>query len=219
MRLFKKLLMISRRGIIFIILIPIFLGCSGQNNKIINIVFDKPPTLKKEQEFISNISSLALNKNLSKFLKDQNWINSFLIKKHAFKPIEIFIETKEPQYIWREKFYLDKDLSKFLYFEEHPHLLHLYMPIEMVGEWLKVQDQIYQAVEAFNLEISSVTYTEAEGWYFQSKNNLRVNLGSNLSSKVFKKLLLTLKYIFEKNLTPSIIDLRYEDGAALNYGK
>ena len=219
MRLFKKLSMISRREIIFIILIPIFLGCSGQNNQKINIVFDKPPTLKKEQEFISNISSLALNKNLSKFLKDQNWVNSFLIKKHAFDPIEIFIETREPKYIWREKFYLDKDLSKFLYFGEHPNLLHLYMPIGMVDEWLKVQDQIYQAVEAFSLEISSVTYTEAEGWYFQSKNNLRVNLGSDLSSKVFKKLSLTLKYIFEKNLTPSIIDLRYEDGAALNYGK
>ena len=27
------------------------------------------------------------------------------------------------------------------------------------------------------------------------------------------------KYIFENNLTPSIIDLRYRDGAALNYGK
>ncbi len=39
------------------------------------------------------------------------------------------------------------------------------------------------------------------------------------NSKVFEKLSLTLKYIFEKNLTPSIIDLRYKDGAALNYGK
>ena len=112
MRLFKKLSMISRREIIFIILIPIFLGCSGQNNQKINIVFDKPPTLKKEQEFISNISSLALNKNLSKFLKDQNWVNSFLIKKHAYEPMEIFIETREPKYIWREKFYLDNDLSR-----------------------------------------------------------------------------------------------------------
>ena len=35
----------------------------------------------------------------------------------------------------------------------------------------------------------------------------------------FDELSLTLKYIFEKNLTPSIIDLRYRDGAALNYGK
>ena len=34
-----------------------------------------------------------------------------------------------------------------------------------------------------------------------------------------KKLSLTLKHIFEKNLTPSIIDLRYKDGVALNYGK
>ena len=44
-------------------------------------------------------------------------------------------------------------------------------------------------------------------------------MGSNLSYKTFEKLSLTLKYIFEKNLTPSIIDLRYKDGAALNYGK
>jgi hypothetical protein len=48
---------------------------------------------------------------------------------------------------------------------------------------------------------------------------LQIKLGSDLSSKVLEKLSLTLKYIFEKNLTPSIIDLRYRDGAALNYGK
>ena len=48
---------------------------------------------------------------------------------------------------------------------------------------------------------------------------MRINMGSDLSYKIFKKLSLTLKYIFEKNLTPSIIDLRYKDGAALNYGK
>ena len=63
-----------------------------------------------------------------------------------------------------------------------------------------------------------MSYTKAEGWYFYTKNNVRINLGSKLTSKVNKKLSLTLKYIFEKNLTPSIIDLRYKDGAALNYG-
>ena len=44
-------------------------------------------------------------------------------------------------------------------------------------------------------------------------------MGSDLSNQIFEKLSLALKYIFEKNLTPSIIDLRYRDGAALNYGK
>ena len=112
-----------------------------------------------------------------------------------------------------------KNLSKFLYFGEHPDLLHLYTPIELVAEWLIVEKQIYEVAEAFNLKISSVTYTEAEGWYFKTRDNLRINMGSNLSYKTFEKLSLTLKYIFEKNLTPSIIDLRYRDGAALNYGK
>ena len=44
-------------------------------------------------------------------------------------------------------------------------------------------------------------------------------MGSDLSIKIIEKLSLALKYIYEKNLTPSIIDLRYRDGAALNYGK
>ena len=69
-------------------------------------------------------------KNLSEFLNNQNWINSFLIKKNAFKPLQIFIESKEPKYIWQEQFYLDKNLSKFLYFGEHPDLLHLYTQLK-----------------------------------------------------------------------------------------
>ena len=52
-----------------------------------------------------------------------------------------------------------------------------------------------------------------------TKSNLQIKLGSDLSSEALEKLPLALKYIFEKNLTPSIIDLRYKDGAALNYGK
>ncbi len=93
------------------------------------------------------------------------------------------------------------------------------MPIEFVDEWLEVEEEIYGVTTAYNLKIFSVSYSEAEGWYFKTRNNLQIKLGSDLSSKVFEKLSLTLKYIFEKNLTPSIIDLRYKDGAALNYGK
>jgi hypothetical protein len=48
---------------------------------------------------------------------------------------------------------------------------------------------------------------------------LQIKLGSNLTSQSLEKISSTLKYIFENNLTPSIIDLRYRDGAALNYGK
>ena len=209
----------NRTGLIFLFLITFLLSCSGNKNEKILIVFEKPPTLKKSQELVLNLSSDTPNKNLSKFLNNQNWINSFLIKKHAFKSLEIFIDSKEPKYIWQENFYLDARLSKFSYFGEYPDLLHLDMPIEFVEEWLRVEEEIHALTSAFQLKISSISYSEPEGWHFTTKNNLQIKLGSDLSSEVLEKLQLTLKYIFEKNLTPRIIDLRYRDGAALNYGK
>ena len=209
----------NRTGLIFLFLTTFLLSCSGDKNEKILIVFEKPPTLKKSQELVLNLSSDTPNKNLSKFLNNQNWINSFLIKKHAFKSLEIFIDSKEPKYIWQENFYLDARLSKFSYFGEYPDLLHLDMPIEFVEEWLRVEEEIYALTSAFKIKISSISYSEPEGWHFTTKNNLQIKLGSDLSSEVQQKLALTLKYIFENNLTPSIIDLRYRDGAALNYGK
>ena len=211
--------MLTRRALLLLILIPIFFGCSGGTNQKVIIVFEKPPTLKQEQELVLNLSSQTSKKNLSKFLNNQNWIKSYLIKKNAFKPLELFIETKEPKYIWQDRFYLDAEFTKFLYFGEYPELLHLFIPIELVEKWSQVEDEIYSVLQIHSIKILSVSYTEAEGWYFNTTNKLQINLGSDLSSDVFKKLSLTLKYIFEKNLTPSIIDLRYKDGVALNYGK
>ena len=214
-----KLLMLKFRFLLVFLLVNIILGCSDISNQKTIVFFENPQFLEQEENLLIALGDINSHKNLYKFLNNQNWINSFLIKKNLFKPLEIFIESKEPKYIWQEKFYLDKNLSKFLYFQEHPDLLHLNTPIELVAEWLKVEKQFYEVTEAFNLKISSVSYTEAEGWYFKTRNNLRINMGSDLSIKIFEKLSLALKYIYEKNLTPSIIDLRYRDGAALNYGK
>ena len=214
-----KLSMLKARFFLLFLIANISFGCSEISSQKTIVFFENPQFLKQEEDLLITLEDINSYEDLSKFLHNQNWINSFLIKKSFFKPLKIFIESKEPKYIWQEKFYLDESLSKFLYFEEHPDLLHLNTPIELVDEWLKVEKQFYEVTEAFNLKISSVTYTEAEGWYFKTRDNLRINMGSNLSYKTFEKLSLTLKYIFEKNLTPSIIDLRYKDGAALNYGK
>ena len=93
------------------------------------------------------------------------------------------------------------------------------MPIELVDQWLQFEDQFYALTQSYNLKIYSVTFNESEGWFFHTETNLRVNLGTELSQVLLEKFSLSLKYIFEKNLTPSIIDLRYKNGAALNYGK
>ena len=219
MILCKKLLMLSKRGLVFLVLMPILFGCSGNKNQKVVIIFENQPTLKKAQELVFSLPSNSSYKDLSKFLHKQNWIDTFLIKKHALKPLKIFIDSKEPKYIWKENFYLDASLTKFLYFDEYPDLLHLDMPIEIVDEWLEFEQEIFALTTAYNYKISSISYSDAEGWRFTTKSNLQIKLGSDLSSEVQQKLALTLKYIFENNLTPSIIDLRYKDGAALNYGK
>ena len=208
------------KGMIFSFLfIPIFFSCSNTNNEKIKIFFEKPPNLVQEQKLVLTLSDDPSKKNLLAILNNQNWIESFLIKKSLFQPTEIFIATKEPKYIWQEKFYLDSNLTMFLYSGEYPNLLHLDIPLDLVDEWLQFENELFSLVTVYNLTIFSVSYSKSEGWFFHTKNNIRINLGSDLTSKVSNKLSLTLKYIFEKNLTPSIIDLRYKDGAALNYGK
>ena len=197
----------------------LFYGCSNSNSDKLIISFESQPTLQKEHELMSNLDSQIPKSNLFKHLTNQNWIDTFLIKRNVFGPIRIFIQKKEPKYIWKEKFYLDSELNKFLYFGEHPNLLHLNMPIEFVEQWLRVEEEINVLISDFKLKISSISYSEPEGWHFKTKSNFQIKLGSDLSSEVLEKLQLTLKYIFEKNLTPRIIDLRYRDGAALNYGK
>ena len=157
MILFKKLLMLSKRTLLFFILIPVLLSCSGDTNQKVIIVFEKPPTLKQEQELVLNLSSQTSKTNLSKLLSNQNWIKSYLIKKYAFQPLEVFIETKDPKYIWQDRFYLDADLTKFLYFGEYPELLHLHIPIELVDKWSQVEDQIQAVMETYNLKIFSVS--------------------------------------------------------------
>ena len=219
MTLCKILLMLSKRGLLFLVLMPILFGCSGNKNQKVVIIFENLPTLKKAQELVFSLPSNSSYKDLSKFLHKQNWIDTFLIKKHALKPLKIFIDSKEPKYIWKENFYLDASLTKFLYFGEYPDLLHLDMPIEFVHEWLEFEEEIYALTTAYNYKIASISYSDAEGWRFTTKSNLQIKLGSNLSSQSLEKISSTLKYIFENNLTPSIIDLRYRDGAALNYGK
>ena len=211
--------MLNKSILLCLIVISILFSCSNTNNGKIKIFFEKPPYLLQEQKLLLNLSDDLSKENLFAILDNQNWIDSFLIKKRLFQPIEIFISSKVPIYIWQEEFYLDSNLTRFLYLGEYPDLLHLDIPIELVDQWLQYENELFSLVKVYDLAIFSVSYSKAEGWYFHTKNNVRINLGSELTSDIYKKLSLTLKYIFEKNLTPSIIDLRYKEGAALNYGK
>ena len=44
-------------------------------------------------------------------------------------------------------------------------------------------------------------------------------IGNKLSNNKFNSLKDTLNYLYENGKIPSMIDLRYKDGVALDYGK
>jgi hypothetical protein len=210
---------IKQNFIHLFIFLLVTLGCSNNANQRVIISFETIPTLQKEAELIHVIHNYLPTSQLSKYLNQQNWIDTFLIKRYAFAPLEIFIMSKEPKYIWNDKFYLDNELSKFLYDGGHPELIKLFMPIEYTKKWNNTEEKFLILFESSNFNIKSINFNPAEGRFIFMNNNLRINLGDQLSSDIYQRLSLTLKYLLENNLTPSIIDLRYKDGAALNYGK
>ena len=46
-----------------------------------------------------------------------------------------------------------------------------------------------------------------------------IRFGNDLTETKFKNFEYTANYLFENGKNPSIIDIRYRDGVALNYGK
>ena len=64
----------------------LFYGCSNSNSDKLIISFESQPTLQKEHELMSNLDSQIPKSNLFKHLTNQNWIDTFLIKRNVFGP-------------------------------------------------------------------------------------------------------------------------------------
>ena len=201
------------------ILLISFTSHSVADNRII-INFENIPSLNQEADLIKSAKHYPSAQKLQRHLAKQRWVDQFLIKSSFFgTSIQAFIKSKKPQYVWKDKFYLDQQLSKFNYDGGHLELIRLNMPVEYLTAWINIETQFLSLLDDFNLTIKSANYEPVIGWYFITNNSLRINLGENLSDDTYQKLSLTFKYMFENNLTPSIIDLRYKAGAALSYGK
>ena len=201
------------------IILLFFASHSFAENRII-INFENIPSLNQEADLIKSIANYTSAQTLQRHLSKQNWVDQYLIKSSFFgTSIQAFIKSKKPQYVWKDKFYLDQKLSKFTYDGGYLELIRLNMPLEYLAAWVNIETQYLTLLDDFNHTLKSSNFEPVIGWYFITNNSLRINLGDDLSDDTYQKLSLTFKYMFENNLTPSIIDLRYKAGAALNYGK
>jgi len=209
----------SCKHILLPILLLSFASHSLAANRII-INFENTLSLNQEADLIKSITKYTSAQKLQRHLAKQNWVDQFLIKSSLFgTSVQAFIKSKKPQYVWKDKFYLDQKLSKFSYDGGYLDLIRLNMPLEYLAAWVNIEMQYLTLLHDFNLTLKSANFEPVMGWYLITNNSLRINLGDDLSDDAYQKLSLTFKYMFENNLTPSIIDLRYKAGAALNYGK
>ena len=83
-----------------------------------------------------------------------------------------------------------------------------------------IRDRInsIESVANINFEINKINYSYVNGWDVIT-DKLLIRFGNNLNEEKFNNFEYTLNYLFENGKNPSIIDMRYKDGVALNYGK
>ena len=90
-------------------------------------------------------------------------------------------------------------------------------PIDNPGAVLELINKI-NLYSKQKFKIQYINFNHVDGWEIES-DNTKVRFGKELTEKKFKNFKDTLNYLIDIEKIPSIIDMRYRDGVAINYGK
>ena len=94
----------------------LFISISALTDFDIKISFENTPKYKSQFEFIEEAKFLESTSSLSALVKNQDWIEDYILKKSPFlNTIEIYIYSKKPLFILNNKFYVDENLDQFKY--------------------------------------------------------------------------------------------------------
>ena len=208
MHLYKKLLLI------IVILTPTNLFAEYE----ININFESGFEFESQKILISDLKNSKSKKQIEKILKRQDWIKDFtLVYKPFKKEVYLSIENREPIFVLNNQFFYDIDLHKFKFDNSKKDLVIVQGPIKNEEDILVLINRI-ESVANINFDVIKINYSYVNGWDVITDKVL-IRFGNNLTEKKFNNFEYTLNYLFENGKNPSIIDMRYKDGVALNYGK
>ena len=208
MHLYKKLLLI------IVILTPTNLFAEYE----ININFESGFEFESQKILISDLKNSKSKKQIEKILKRQDWIQEYsLIFKPFKKEIYLNIKNREPVFVLNNEFFYDKDLHPFKYDLSRRDLIVAEGPIDKPKTILQLIEEI-ESISNLQFKIREINYSYVNGWDVVSDKTL-IRFGNNLSEKRFKNFKDTSNYLLDIGKIPSIIDMRYKDGVALNYGK
>ena len=180
----------------------------------IEINFESGFEFKNQQLLIETLRKTNSKRKIEKALISEDWIENYSIMQKPFqKKIFIRIKNREPILVLNNKFFYDKDLFRFEYDKSKNDIIFVSAPDDLVEDALKII-----ARSEASIKIKTIKYSHVTGWDIKTDKFL-IKFGKDLTEKKFQNFEDTLNYLFEIGKNPSIIDIRYKDGAAIKYGK
>ena len=180
----------------------------------IEINFESGFEFKSQKLLIETLRKTNSKRKIEKVLISEDWIENYsIIQKPFQKKIFIRIKNREPILVLNDEFFYDKNLFRFEYDKSKKDIIFVSAPEDLVEDALK----IIARCEA-SIKIKTIKYSHVTGWDIKTDKFL-IRFGKHLTEKKFQNFEDTVNYLFEIGKNPSIIDIRYTDGAAIKYGK
>ena len=201
-----------------ILVLPLIFSITLLGQYKINIIYESGLEFKSQKLLISKLRNSGSRKEIENHIKSQDWIQEYsLIFKPFKKEIYLNIKNREPVFILNNEFFYDKDLHPFKYDLSRRDLIFAEGPIDKPKTILNLIEEI-ESISNVQFKIKEINYSYVNGWDVVSDKTL-IRFGNDLSEKRFKNFKDTSNYLLDIGKIPSIIDMRYKDGVALNYGK
>ena len=203
---------------LYISVLFLFTSLNVSSQYLINLNFESGFEFESQKKLVSELKNSKSRKQIEKILKRQDWIKDFsLVYKPFKKEVYLSIVNREPIFVLNNQFFYDINLHKFKFDNSKKDLVIVQGPIKNEEDILLLINRI-ESVANINFEINKINYSYVNGWNVITDKFL-IRFGNNLNEKKFNDFEYTLNYLFENGKNPSIIDMRYKDGVALNYGK
>jgi hypothetical protein len=201
-------------------LLAIFCSNLSAKNFIVDITYESDFYLSSQTQLTKDLNNIKSKKDVEKILLDQDWIKSYYLKSHPFtKEVSVSIINKKPIYILNDQHYVDENSNLFKFDQTQLDLIRVNGPIYNRDKILFIIESIKEIQQKNHpLVIEMINYDHVSGWQVKTQK-YNIKFGKNVSKSKFKTLKDTLNYLYERRTIPSMIDLRYKDGVALDYGK
>jgi len=198
--------------------LPLSFSISLVSEYKINIIFESGLEFKSQQFLVSKLKKSKSRKEIENHVKAQDWIMDYSLMFKPFKKeIYLNIKNRKPVFVLNEKFFYDEDLHPFKYDLSRGDLIIAEGPIGKPETILKLIKEI-ESISNVQFKIREINYSYVNGWDVISDKTL-IRFGNDLSDKRLENFKDTSNYLLDIGKIPSIIDMRYKDGVALNYGK